>query len=283
MLKLVLTPLAWLPLPVLHACGVLLGTLVYACARRTRERVEENVRASGLAPGRESRFARAVLREMGKGLLELPALWLRPDPLRWMEEDRGWSVVERALDAGRGVIFLTPHLGCWEIAAQHGAARVPITVMYRKPKLEWLDPLLRAGRLRGKTRLATADRSGVRSLLKALKSGETVGLLPDQAPSKGEGAWADFFGRPAYTMTLVGRLQQATGAALIFAWAERLPGGRGYRMHWHPLSTLPEEPSAAAREINAAMERIITECPLQYLWSYNRYKTPAGVAPPATA
>jgi KDO2-lipid IV(A) lauroyltransferase len=283
MLKLVLTPLAWLPLPVLHACGALLGTVVYACARRTRERVEENVRASGLAPGRESRFARAVLREMGKGLLELPALWLRRDPLRWMAEDRGWSVVQGALDAGRGVIFLTPHLGCWEIAAQYGAARAPITVMYRKPKLEWLDPLLRAGRLRGKTRLATADRSGVRSLLKALKSGETVGLLPDQAPSKGEGAWADFFGRPAYTMTLVARLQQATGAAVIFAWAERLPRGRGYRMHWHPLSALPQEPAAAARALNATMERIIAECPLQYLWSYNRYKTPAGVAPPATA
>src|SRR5262245_16937620 len=113
MLKLFLTPLAWLPLPVLHACGALLGTVVYACARRTRERVEENVRASGLAQGRESRFARAVLREMGKGLLELPALWLRRNPLRWMEEDHHWSLVQKAVDDGRGVIFLTPHLGCW--------------------------------------------------------------------------------------------------------------------------------------------------------------------------
>src|SRR5439155_17446114 len=186
-------------------------------------------------------LCRAVARELGKGLCELPALWLRRETLRWMQQDRDWDLVRAAYAEGRGIIFLTPHLGCWEIAAQHAAARLPMTVMYRKPRLAWLDPLFRRGRLRGKTTLATADRSGVRALLRALKAGETIGLLPDQAPSQGEGEWASFFGRPAYTMTLVGRLQRATGAALIAAYAERLPRGRGYRMHWRRLDRLPED------------------------------------------
>ena len=92
----------------------------------------------------------------------------------------------------------------------------------------------------------------------------------------GEGAWTDIFGRPAYTMTLVTRLQRASGAALIMAFAERLPVGRGYRLH------LEEVPAAGLDEagLNRAVEAQVRRCPAQYLWGYNRYKTPAGAEPP---
>ncbi|HRE14809.1 MAG TPA: lipid A biosynthesis acyltransferase, partial [Usitatibacteraceae bacterium] len=75
-----------------------------------------------------------------------------------------------------------------------------------------------------------ATMAGVRMLLRHLRKGGCSVILPDQVPGEGEGEWVPFFGRPAYTMTLTGRLQEATGAALVFCFAERLPEGRGFRL-----------------------------------------------------
>jgi KDO2-lipid IV(A) lauroyltransferase len=134
------------------------------------------------------------------------------------------------------------------------------------------------GRGRGLVKLAKADVSGVRLLYKTLKRGETIGLLPDQVPSNGEGEWVDFFGRPAYTMTLVGRLAQSSDAALVIAYAKRLPSGQGFAMRIEPLVLDFSQP--VPPQINAALERVIATAPAQYLWSYNRYKVPSGVQPP---
>ena len=185
-------------------------------------------------------------------------------------------MVEEAQKAARGILFLTPHLGCFEISAAYGAQRLPLTVMYRPPKKAWLEPLMLEGRRRWNATLAPATLAGVRTLLKALKRGEAVGLLPDQAPGAGEGTWAPFFGRPAYTMTLATRLQRATGAAVIMAFAERLSRG-GYLLH---LESVPVENFDEAA-LNRAVEAVIRRCPEQYLWSYNRYKVPAGAEPPS--
>jgi len=136
---------------------------------------------------------------------------------------------------------------------------------------------MRSGRERGQARLAKADVSGVRLLYKALKRGETIGLLPDQVPSQGEGEWAKFFGRPAYTMTLVGRLAQASGATVLLASAERQPRGEGYILRFEPLPLDFSRP--VTQQINTALEQLIRACPTQYLWSYNRYKVPRGVMP----
>jgi KDO2-lipid IV(A) lauroyltransferase len=109
-------------------------------------------------------------------------------------------------------------------------------------------------------------------------------VLPDQVPGEGEGEWADFFGRPAYTMTLIGRLQDAADAAIVFCYAERLSRGGGYLLHFEPLDArLPDDRREAARRVNAAVERLIRTCPAQYLWGYNRYKQPAGAPPPPAA
>ena len=115
----------------------------------------------------------------------------------------------------------------------------------------------------------------MRQVLKALRQGQAVGLLPDQVPPAGLGVWAPFFGRSAYTMTLAARLAQQSGAQVRVLWGERLPAGRGYCLHCRdlqaPLSASLEE---AVAQINVEMERLIRECPQQYLWSYARYKEP---------
>jgi KDO2-lipid IV(A) lauroyltransferase len=123
--------------------------------------------------------------------------------------------------------------------------------------------------------------SGVRALLAALKRHEGIGILPDQVASSGDGVWADFLGRPAYTPTLVASLQRKTGAAAFFVAAERLSWGRGYHLHVYPMDdTLPADKLAAALLINQGVEAVVRHFPAQYLWNYNRHKCPGGVALP---
>lgn len=273
---------ARLPLRALHALGSLLGRLMYALDRRYAARLHENL-AHEYRTRPEAEFRRVLganVREMGKSLCELPFVWRRPldAVLAKVQACHGLEHLDAARERGTGVIFLTPHLGCFEIVSLYLAARMPITIMYRPPKLGWLDGVMRSGRMRGQTSLARTDVSGVRAMFKALKRGEAIGLLPDQVPGNGEGEWAPFFGRPAYTMTLVGRLAESSKATVLMSYGERLPHGAGYALHFTPLEFAPGD--SIAGQLNAALEAVIRERPEQYLWSYNRYKTPAGVQPP---
>ena len=270
-------PLAWL-----HRLGAALGWLVYWASPTYANRLRENLFASGIgADERErARLLKEAIAETGKGAAEIVAVWFGPDDAvaSRVVESEGWDAVDAARARGKGIIFLTPHLGCFEMAGLYVGQRVPLTVLYRPPRQRWLEPYMNAGRSRARSQLAPATLRGVRMLYRALSRGEAVGVLPDQAPGEGEGMWADFFGRPAYTMTLVRRLQAASGAALIMTFAQRLPHGRGYRMHARALPTEAFDEAA----LNRAVEEEVRRCPAQYLWAYNRYKAPAGAEPPPT-
>ncbi len=263
--------LAFLPLPVLHNLGAIAGWMAYWLSPAYRRHLRENTAQAGC----EAVWGEAVA-EAGKTLLELPKIWLRPqnEVFGRVVKVSGWEHVEAALQAQRGLFFMTPHLGCFEICAQYLANFRPITVLYRRPKQNWLVPIMEQGR-GANLNLAPADMGGVRKLLKALKSGEMVGMLPDQAPSVGEGEWAPFFGRPAYTMTLAARLAQ-TNATVLLVYAERLHFGAGYYLHFLPPTGDMTTPAGVNREI----EQLILRCPSQYLWGYNRYKAPAGASAP---
>jgi len=196
----------------------------------------------------------------------------------------GWDAVEKLREAGRPIIFVTPHLGSYDIAGRYLWTHLPILAMYRPHKVFWFDQMMREGRNRGAapdgSNTAPATLAGVRMVLKHLRRGGCSIVLPDQVPGTGEGEWVEFFGRPAYTMTLVGRLQQASDAALVFCYAERLPAGEGFKLHLVPLEeALPEDRRAAALKVNEMVEKLVRECPAQYLWGYNRYKRPAGAPP----
>ena len=165
-----------------------------------------------------------------------------------------------AMAQRRPVLFLAPHMGSFEITAQYASLQVPITVLYRAPKMAWLEPLMQEGRSRGRVRLAPADVSGVRELMAALKRGEAAGFLPDQVPGEGEGEWAEFFGRPAYTMTLAAKLAEREGIETFLAYARRLPRGDGYAI---VVRRLPEKLAgeSATRRLNRAIEALVRECP----------------------
>jgi len=264
--------LSGLPLLVLHALGWLGGWLTFAVSADYRHRLVAHARLAGLS-------ARDWLPAVGAGgqlVAELPRLWLgRAVPVLW----DGAEHVQAALEQHRGVVFLTPHLGCFEVTAQAYAQRfgrtAPMTVLYRPPRKLWLRDLVGPTRDRPGLTSAPTTLAGVKQMIKALKRGESVGLLPDQVPPSGLGVWAPFFGRDAYTMTLSVRLAQQTGASVLLAWGERLPWGRGFCVHVAPLpAALPGDLTAAVIVINQAMEALVRHCPSQYLWSYARYKQP---------
>jgi KDO2-lipid IV(A) lauroyltransferase len=286
LVHLLLSLLARLPLSWLQRLGAWLGRMTFRLSPRFASRLEENLKGSKISANYQA-FRAAVKQcaeETGKGALELSIAWCRsPDDIAAMvRQCTGWEHVEAALEKGHGIVFVTPHLGSYDIAGRFISHRLPfpLTAMYRPPKLSWLDPVMNAGRSRDKGKTAPATASGVRILMKALKNGEATIVLPDQVPGNGEGVWAPFFGRPAYSMTLVPRLAQLKGVETLLFVGERLPDGAGFAVHIEPM---PEpfcgEKSRDAAILNHAVETLIRRYPTQYLWSYNRYKCPAGVEP----
>ncbi len=270
--------LARLPLRVLHALGSILGWVIYGISPTYRRHLQDNFALAGY---RDARLRRTAIAEAGKMLLEAPKVWLRPraESLALLREIDGLQHYEAARAAGKAVVFLTPHIGCFEICAQAFAERHPITVLFRPSKQAWLQPAIDRGRAQPGVSLASADLAGVRLLLAALKRRETVGILPDQVPGVGEGEWAEFFGRPAYTMTLAAKLARRPGVVCLLVAGERLARGAGYVLRIRPLPpALPGE--SGPRHMNRAIEYVVRMAPQQYLWGYNRYKVPGGATPP---
>ncbi len=265
--------LSRLPLWLLHGAGSVLGWLVFLCSARYRQRFVANAALAGY------RFAavRGAVDNAGRMAAELPRLWMgAPVPLQWDND----ACVDRAYAAGKGVVFLTPHLGCFEITAQGLAQRYgerfgSLTVLYRPARQAWLSGLMAQARDRPGLKTAPTTLAGVRQMMRALRNGNAVGLLPDQVPPEGMGLWSPFFGCDAYTMTLSARLAQQTGATVLLLWGERLAAGRGFRLHFRELhQALADDLDAAVLQVNQGMERLIRECPGQYLWGYARYKQP---------
>jgi KDO2-lipid IV(A) lauroyltransferase len=271
MLSLVCRLIARLPLSVLRALGALLGLLVYAASAGYRGRLRANLARAGHPRSMRLRAAR----EAGVTAAELPWIWFRPSRqtlarVRCLDH----SALSEGLAAGRGVLLLTPHLGGFEVTPRWLASLGPITIIYRQARQPALERLLKAARNQSAMAAAPAGLGGLRAMRRALQRGEMVGLLPDQVPGAGDGRWAPFLGAPAYTMTLPQRLVAVSGATVVLVSSQRRPGGWELR-----FARFQGEPTPEA--VNRAMEDLIGECPAQYLWSYNRFKQPAGA--PAAA
>lgn len=277
MLSAVVRLVAALPLPVAHAAGRMLGRLVYALPGGYRRHLQQNAIQAGFAA---PSFARKAAGETGAMMTELAHVWFRLDDCLDKVICEDWEVIENTLAEGRGLVMLTPHLGCFELAARYAAERIPLTIMFRPHRKALFRDLLDTVRGASKLKAFPATAQGVRAFVRALRQGEAVGLLPDQAP-KGDGVWAPFFGRKAYTITLPCKLASQTGAPLIIAAGERLPGGRGWKMHVKRLTgPMPLTAEEQAAWINAEVEDMVRRFPEQYLWGYNRYKVPSGAVAP---
>jgi KDO2-lipid IV(A) lauroyltransferase len=276
------------PLGLLHPLGALMGWLAYALSGTYRRRLHENAARAGLGWWR----CWLAASQAGQMLAELPRVWGRAhsellgDRVQWRHPE----AVDAAVAESRGVILLTPHLGCFEVVAQayaeHWGATHPITALYRPAKQAWLAKVMERARDRPGMLTSPATLTGVRQMLRALKRGETVGLLPDQVPPEGMGAWAPFFGQPAYTMTMAAKLVAQTGAAVVLlrgerlSWRQRHQLKADYVVHAYRVPAEIEavfaqgDGAQSAAALNRLMEDLIMQCPQQYLWGYNRFKAP---------
>ena len=278
--------LARVPMPVMHRLGALLGWIVWYCAPDYRRRFKANAESAGFTPGQY----RPAIAAAGQMAAELPWLWLRPQGesvLRRVVRWEGVEAFEAAMREKTGVILVAPHLGSWEMCGQAIGERFletfgPITALFRPARKKWMADLIAAGsRDRPGLQTLPTNNTGVRGLIRTLRSGGYTGILPDQVPPLGQGVWAPFLGRPAYTMTLLPRLAQQTGAACFLSVCERLPRGAGYVIRFEPIVGTPlTDPAApieaAAAAMNDAIGRLIHSLPGQYVWDYARYKEPRG-------
>ncbi len=277
-IKLLLRTCSLLPLRLNHQLGALIGYLLYLIPNQARHVCKVNI---GLcfqdkSAKQQRLLLKTTLRETGKTFTEMGAVW-------YWDSDRLLALIHKvhdeyllldALTRQRGILLMTPHLGCWEILNfylnQHGN----FTCMYKPPRLSGLDTVILNARKRTGSRLAPTTTSGVKMLYSALKQGEMVGVLPDQNPGKDQGVFAPFFGLPANTMPLVLRLARQTKPLVLLIYSRRLPKGRGFDIYLQSLDDdiYADDPVIAAACLNQAMEQAIRQCPEQYQWSYKKFK-----------
>jgi KDO2-lipid IV(A) lauroyltransferase len=282
-IKYVLIFCSCLPLPVSHALGAMIGWGCLLIPNRARRdtRINIGLCLPELSRTDQRRLVRRSLVETGKALMETGALWMRrqQNVLRLIRRVDGLEVVAGAGAAGCGLILATPHLGAWEAAGLYCAHAFHMTCLFRPLRVTELDDLVRSARSRFGARYVPATACGIRALRRAAGQGGTVAMLPDQEPRSGSGRFAPFFGIPAYSMTLLVRLSLSTGAPIVFTYCERLPWGRGYRLHFRaaPQEIYSPDTTAAVTAMNRAVEDLIRECPAQYQWNYRRFaRRPGG-------
>lgn len=266
-----------LPLRTLHGVGALLGRLSLRLDGKAVRNTDVNLRITRPQLDEAARVAllRETMIESGKSITEIAKIW-GSDAERALDlvrEVRGEALFDAALAAGKGVIIAAPHLGCWELLNYWLCRKTPMAILYRPPRMAAIEGLLRKARGALAPEQVRAEGAGVRTLFKRLGAGGTVGILPDQKPREGEGQFAPFFGRDALTMVLLPRLAARTGATVLFAFAERLPRGEGFRIHLQPA---PEgladgDQRVACTALNRGVEGCVELAFAQYQWHYKRY------------
>ncbi|MEW5973431.1 MAG: lysophospholipid acyltransferase family protein [Pseudomonadota bacterium] len=282
--NLLLDAFAALPLPLNHALGNLIGRIAALIPSRMRHVTRRNLALCFPAMSAQERrkLERQSLIETGKTLTEIGPLWRWPRDrlLEIVRETPGLDAVERARADGHGVILLGPHIGAWELVGLYASIRWPMTSLYKPPKQAAMEGPMREARERLGATLVPTDASGVKALLQALKRGEVIGILPDQEPTEGQGVFAPFLGQPAYTMILASRLIGRGSARAFLTFAERLPRGTGFRLHFIPAEEgfYSADIETSATALNRGVEACIRIAPAQYQWSYKRFrKRPEGM------
>lgn len=278
LLKAVLRFFSWLPLRWNHALGALLGRLFYLLPNSVKRISEVNIaRAFPQAsqPERDQLLKNSLI-ELGKTTTELGPLWLWPKEklLPLVKSCEGIEKIDQALQQGRGVIVLSPHLGAWEMMGWYWSVHHAITSLYRPPRIGSIEVFMRQVRERGGAKLVPTNMSGVKALRRALKQNEIVGILPDQDPGQSGGVIAPFFQHPANTMVLVSKLAQKAQCPVFFTFAERLDAGQGYRLHIIEAddAVADRDEQTAAQALNQGVEQCARRVASQYQWSYKRYK-----------
>jgi len=276
--KLILQLLSKLPLRLVHSLGAVIGWLAWRLPTSLRRISTVNLALCLPSHSVEEQraLARRSLIETGKAVAELGWIWFRPkkDLHDLIHEVRGQEHLDAARLNSRGLIIISPHLGSWEFCTVVLAQENQPLFMYRTPRQAALEPLIIQSRTRFGAELAALDAAGIKRVLRGLRDGRTVGILPDQEPDLANGVFAPLFGTQANTMTLLSRFAAREEVGLVMMYCERLPAGRGYVVHYLPADNgmRSKDKQTATTALNQSLERCIGQCPEQYIWSYKRFR-----------
>jgi KDO2-lipid IV(A) lauroyltransferase len=271
--------IAAMPLGFAQVFGGALGLLAFVGSRRYRSLFKQHY----LSAATQNHFpVRIWSAACASGMLFSDSLWIWRNPSKALSltEISNWEVVDKAIKEGHGLVMLTPHFGGFEIIPRVLAQHFPATILYRPARQNWLNEVIENGRAYPNMHFVPTNLQGVRQMTRALIKGEAIGILPDQVPSSGDGVWACFFGRPAYTTTLPARLANRHHTPVVMFTAKRKGLGQGWRMQASRLDAFSEDPSLSCAELNKAIEAAILIAPEQFIWAYNRFKHPLGAEPP---
>ena len=266
-----------LPLSWMQGVGGWIGRRMYASnatlCRITRVNIERCY--PELSSEQQEQLIRASLEQTGCSFLEMGlSFYAQPQRVHKMiSEVENEQLLIDALEQGRGVILAAPHFGNWEVLNLYVSSKYPITVMYKPPKSEALDKFIQRSRARLGADMAPANSKGVKQVLRTLKKGGLCGILPDQEPPEGSGAYADFFGYPAYTMTLVSQLARQTGCRVVLGFAQRLDGAEGYKLRFETVAdeVNSRDLDTSLAALNQGVELVANTDPRQYQWEYKRF------------
>jgi KDO2-lipid IV(A) lauroyltransferase len=268
--------------------GARLATLGFRPFGIRRRVVERQVAAAFPGLDREAidRIARGAYEHLGRVTGEsavVPSLGSE-GVLAMFETVEGWEHVERAMQAGRGLLLVTGHIGNWELAGTYVAARgVPVDVIVRRMSNPLFDGYLNAIRLKlGMT--VVYDHEAVRRTPRALAAGRAVGILADQGGKGIAAIYVPFFGRPARTPHGPAVFALRSDIPMLFTVAVREPSGR-YRMSFEPVRVEKTghregDVDRLVRRYTESLERWIRAYPEQYFWHHHRWKRQPPDTPP---
>lgn len=272
---------AW-PLRLQWRLADTLAWLVYRVNARSGRIARRNLEliAPQLAAAERERRVRAILRAAARTLIESLRVWTRTraNTLALVRTVQGLEHLETAERSGRGVILIAPHFGNIEVVVAFMAARRAFSLVYRQPLKRAGDLFLRRARGGAGITLVPAESTAMRPLWRALSQGNTVGITPDQQPKLGAGEFAPFFGHEALTLSLIPRLAERSGAALVVVWAQRRTDA-GFDLHVEPgdPAIAGSDLRRALTAMNAQVEAIARRDPDQYQWTYKRFsRRPPG-------
>lgn len=279
-IKIIFSFFAILPLKILHKLGNLLGIIFFLFAKKAKKITLNNIKQTNLVKEKNlNNFAINVSKETIKSGLEVCIACIRSPQyiVSLFKNIYGWELVEEAIKNKNGILFLTPHIGSYDLAGRYISEKLPFNIiaMYKEPNLKFLKKIIQTGRTRNKGISVPTSISGIRLIFKALKNKQATIILPDQVPKNGEGILVPFFNKDAYTMTLIYKLANINDVTTLFYVGERLKNGKGFNLHIIKFQgNLTKNKQKDTLLINYNLEEIIKKFPEQYLFSYNRYKMP---------
>jgi KDO2-lipid IV(A) lauroyltransferase len=278
-LQIVLKLLSFLPLSCLRAIGSYVGVIAIKLSKRSSKRLRANLLITGMCTEEQvGQFATDTAKELGKTLVESAAIaWQKStlDCAKLVKHGDNFEKVKAAVAAGP-TIFLTPHIGNFEISLQAVAAQMPdkyFNILYKPEKDHVLNTIMKNGRSAPNINPVPTTRIGVAKLLRALKQGEAVGILPDNVASGGDGVWVNFFGKKVFATTLAAKMLLFEGATTFLVFSKRVE--EGFTVEYMPYAPRSRDISVIVQEIYTIIEGMVLKAPTQYYWSYDRFRVPS--------